>query len=73
MIWYTVSQTDMNDYMIFRNINQIWHKATFGEGNSSLFNKGSNPFPRGDYHEIEATPPSRKKEKKKQTATTKSK
>ena len=34
------------------NFNQTWHKASLGEGNSSLFKEGPRPFPRGDNYEI---------------------
>ena len=35
------------------NFNQSWHKATFGEDDSSFFsNEGPRPFPRGDNYEI---------------------
>ena len=34
------------------NFNQTWHKTCIGEGDSSLFNEGPRPFPRGDNYEI---------------------
>ena len=34
------------------NFNQTWHKASLGEGNSSLM-KSPHPFPRGEIYEIE--------------------
>ena len=34
------------------NFNQTWHKASLGEGDSSLFNEGPRPFPMGDNYEI---------------------
>ena len=33
------------------NFNQTWHKASLGEGDSSLLSKGPHPFPRRDNYE----------------------
>ena len=34
------------------NFNQTWHKASLGDGDSSLFKWRATPFPRGDNYEI---------------------
>ena len=34
------------------NFNQIWFKASLGEGDSVLFKRRARPFPRGDNYEI---------------------
>jgi hypothetical protein len=33
------------------NLNQTWHKSSFGEGDSSFSNEGDGPSPRGDNSE----------------------